>query len=147
MTDTEMQEKAVEIVRASQAKLEPQDMQIRSKVKEFLDGTLFIVHWYSNTQAKENQNYVYFKGDNPILIYTAEELAKWMSNYEPERGISKALRTVFSLSATAGLIALIITITICWMSVIKVAEKPPDILANALTTILGFYFGSQVTKK
>ena len=56
-------------------------------------------------------------------------------------------RATFTFETVAAIIAMVITVTICAIVVISLQTGSsidiPDILSNALTTILGFYFGSQ----
>jgi ACR3 family arsenite efflux pump ArsB len=67
-----------------------------------------------------------------------------MNVYRPAGFGYKFLNDIFSVP---GLIALLVTITICFLYISKiVADKPPEILSAAFTLILGFYFGSKVAK-
>lgn len=50
------------------------------------------------------------------------------------------------MNGVSALIALLITITICYLA-IRVKAEVPSILGNALSIILGFFFGSQASKK
>jgi hypothetical protein len=52
---------------------------------------------------------------------------------------------VLSIGGIAGVIALIIAGAIAGRYFMHGPEQVPDILSNALTTILGFYFGAGVT--
>jgi hypothetical protein len=81
-----------------------------------------------------------------------DELALWIGQHQsraPRRGTSSFLADFRVVSA---IIAIGITITICAIVlgnnfVLQGSSYDvPDILANALTTILGFYFGSQVAR-
>lgn len=54
-----------------------------------------------------------------------------------------------NINFVAGFIAIMITTTICYISWVNTERniefKIPEILSNALATIIGFYFGSQIT--
>ena len=61
------------------------------------------------------------------------------------RAVLVALRNILEEGGIAGAIAVGLTVTVC---VLAVRQAPiPDLLSNALTTILGFYFGSAVTRE
>jgi hypothetical protein len=80
-----------------------------------------------------------------------DKLALWIGQHQsslPRKGVASFLEDFRVVSA---LIAIVITLTICSIVlggnfVTGSSFDVPDILANALTTILGFYFGSQVAK-
>lgn len=146
MNENEMQEKAFEAVRKDFVHAAPTNLHVRAKVKKFLDGTLFFVNYMSTNNSKDYQVYVYLRDDDDaITLRSSEELAKMMSVHRPESALYKVSKEVFSVS---GIIAILVTITICVLIIYnKGLDKPPEILSTALTSILGFYFGSQVAKK
>jgi hypothetical protein len=51
------------------------------------------------------------------------------------------IQRILTVGGIAGLIALVITITICARYFEQGAEEIPQILSYALSTIIGFYFG------
>jgi hypothetical protein len=57
------------------------------------------------------------------------------------------LSTVLTVGGVAGIIAVIITMAICGRYLKKGPEPIPEVLAAALTTIIGFYFGTTVASK
>lgn len=60
--------------------------------------------------------------------------------------LNKILRDVLTVGDIAGVIALVITISICVRYVQYGAEPIPEVLTYALSTIIGFYFGAGVSK-
>jgi hypothetical protein len=61
------------------------------------------------------------------------------------RTVLVPFNNILSVGGIAGLIALIITISICYRYVTHGSEPIPDILTYALSTIIGFYFGNAVS--
>jgi hypothetical protein len=120
---------------------------IKSKVKNFLDGSLYFVYYYLEQDSREHLYYVYLCGDEVSIIKSIDQLANIMSIYRPERGSRKFIENLFSAQGIAAIIAILVLGTIIFLIAFKGIEKPPDILAAAFTSVLGFYFGSQVTKK
>ena len=59
---------------------------------------------------------------------------------------ARILRDILTVGGIAGMIAIIITVTICARYIQYGAEPIPDILTYALATIIGFYFGTGITK-
>ena len=56
----------------------------------------------------------------------------------------RVIDRLVGLGGMSGLIGLGITATICYLTVSGHGEtKIPDVLSNALTMVLGFYFGSK----
>jgi hypothetical protein len=56
------------------------------------------------------------------------------------------LTRILTVGGIAGVIALAITITICYRYAMHGPEEIPQILTYSLTTIIGFYFGTGVAK-
>jgi hypothetical protein len=54
-------------------------------------------------------------------------------------------RKILTVGGMAGAIAIIITVAICGRYLAHGPEEVPQILSNALTTIIGFYFGTSVS--
>jgi uncharacterized membrane protein YfcA len=61
--------------------------------------------------------------------------------------VGKLAEKILTVGGIAGVIALVITITICARYYSHGPEEIPQILTYALTTIIGFYFGTAVTKQ
>jgi hypothetical protein len=56
-------------------------------------------------------------------------------------------RDVLTVGGVSGIIALVITASICMRYVQRGSKKIPELLAAAPTTIIGFYFGTAVGTK
>jgi hypothetical protein len=56
------------------------------------------------------------------------------------------LTKILTVGGIAGVIALAITVTICYRYAMHGPEEIPQILTYSLTTIIGFYFGTGVAK-
>jgi hypothetical protein len=86
--------------------------------------------------------YVHFVGaatyvyEYPIDVYRA------VAAYRPS-----FWHILIASGTIPGLIAVLVTITICYLALAGQSEKIPQVLGAALTTILGFYFGSRVGQR
>jgi type IV secretory pathway VirB2 component (pilin) len=49
------------------------------------------------------------------------------------------------VGGNAGAVAIIVTLAICYMAIM--GKNIPEVMANALTLILGFYFGTKVKRE
>jgi uncharacterized membrane protein YfcA len=56
------------------------------------------------------------------------------------------IHSILTIGGIAGAIAMMITVTICARYFMHGAEEIPQILTYALSTIIGFYFGTGVSK-
>jgi hypothetical protein len=130
---------------------------ISNVIPNYLGGELIVVEVQANG-AKVADNYYYRRTkeygypDSESFV-SFDELARWMS----EKGSSDyqvvPLRrgpSVLANVSVAAIIAVIIAVTISATVLIQLSRSDqisvPDILGNALTVILGFYFGREVTK-
>ena len=140
-------DKAIEVVRTARVEREPFDILIRSKQPAF-GGLVYFVHWKSKKDNREFDTLSFFPAgsDEPIFLWGGEDAVKYFSALKPPGLIESIARYAFSLAGVAAIIALLITVTICYL-VLSGKTDVPGILANALTTILGFFFGSEVAKK
>ena len=141
------EEKAIEIIRRSRVEREPTDITIRSNQPAF-GGTIYFMHWKSKKDSREFDTFSFFPvgSDEPVFLWGGEDAVKYFSSIRPPSAVETIFRSTFSLSGVSIIIALLITLTICYVVLGGTREVPP-ILANALATILGFFFGSEVAKK
>jgi len=77
------------------------------------------------------------KQRNPLIIPVANKgpVMNTIAN------IRRLLEQILTTGGIAGLIAIIIAITICVRYAINGPEEIPHVLTYSLTTIIGFYFG------
>ncbi len=106
--------------------------------KDFLEGTLYEVAFMENEQSWHN--YVYHDSTGLHLAKNASVLIPLISKKAPKHG------WIDSIGGITGVLALIITCTIAYLVIWAPSIEIPDTFSAALTTILGFYFGSQVKK-
>jgi hypothetical protein len=147
MDEKEAMEKIRSAVQAEIAERNPTKIVVKSRVKNFLDGSLFFVYFYLEKDTRDHLYYVYLRGDDITIIKSIPQLADIMSIYRPEPIGQKFIGHFFSVPGMASIIAVLVLLTIFYLMAYKGVEKPPDILAAAFTTILGFYFGSLASKK
>jgi len=116
------------------------DGKILREVNPFLGGVLYVVGFTDTDDGSGKENYVFQKDGNRRI---------YRFSYELYYGIAKEVETPSILHsliralAVEGSIAILLTITICFLA-IKGATIP-EILGSALTAVLGFYFGSKVS--
>ncbi|MCR8561602.1 hypothetical protein KXD93_28365 [Mucilaginibacter sp. BJC16-A38] len=125
------------------------EFSILRRIPNFLGGELIVIEVIKSEQLI-GENYVFVGFDKTIkkTFLSMDELAIWINNNrKPQKD-----KGFLSSDYIPAIIAILITITICGYIFMKLYEKTnqeikvPEILANALTTILGFYFGSQINK-
>ena len=118
---------------------EASNHKINTVHPNFFDGSLYVVDFLID--GKSFHNYV-FSGSDGIQVFRNEALLISMIS-----GKSKRNDLVHKLGGIAGIIGLIITLAIVYIFISNPAADIPQVLSAALTSILGFYFGSQSTKK
>jgi hypothetical protein len=152
MTAKEIDARVLEVVAERWRATKPVRIEITDRFPEFASGRLFLVSVYikeaSSDKEHEEHCSVYFVEDDKFTyMETLDDVARSVAT-TPSFGsvFLSTLLDAFRFSQISGIIALIITITICLMALfISSSNVNPDILKTlslALTTILGFYFGS-----
>jgi hypothetical protein len=128
------------------------EFRISRTIPGFLDGDLVVVELDRGGQRLgENFYYAARFPDERRSFASMDELALWIGQRQagPRSG---RLSFLTDFRVVSAMIAIVITLTICSIILAGViSSRPdriaiPDILSNALTTILGFYFGSQVAR-
>jgi uncharacterized membrane protein len=152
MTAKEIDARVLEVVAERWRATKPVRIEITDRFPEFASGRLFLVSVYikDESSGKEHEEHcsVYFVEENKFTyMENLEDVARSVAK-TPSFGsvILSTLLDAFRFSQISGIIALLITLTICSMGLfIASSNVNPDILKTlslALTTILGFYFGT-----
>ena len=109
---------------------------------EFLGGELYVVEFdkTEKDETKKYTNYVYFEGGKIEVCKNPALLNELVARKSKKQGFSVFME---SIEGIAGVIGLIVTLTIVYLLVKNPAVEIPHILSTSLTTILGFYFGTK----
>jgi hypothetical protein len=112
---------------------------------QFLDGRLTTINYKRQHDDSEwQENYYYEAGNDRQFFFVAQDLAEFVSRHPRLRKASLIERAI-EFAGISGVIALVITVIISFLVIFDTIQgvtiSVPEILANALTTILGFYFG------
>ncbi|CAH9067697.1 hypothetical protein PSECIP111854_04175 [Pseudoalteromonas sp. CIP111854] len=105
---------------------------------EYLDGELYVVEY--DIEKASNSCYVYVENGEANVLTSQALLNEMVARKTKKSGVAS---TLDSLGGMAGIIGLIVTLTIVYIVVGKPEAEIPQILSTALTAILGFYFGSK----
>lgn len=105
---------------------------------EYLDGALYVVEY--DFENSTNSCYVYVNNGVANVLTSQALLNEMVARKTKKSGVSSVID---SLGGMAGIIGLIVTLTIVYIVVGKPESEIPQILSTALTAILGFYFGSK----
>ena len=99
-------------------------------------GTVFRVD-FDSRDGTAFHNYVYFDGRDYRVFIRSRDLIQFIA-----RAPQSAAARILQIAGVPGLIATVITITICYLAIQR--EQIPEVLGHALTAILGFYFAASV---
>jgi hypothetical protein len=132
-----LRDKVLELAKESNPRVK--NMAVESNVDEFLDGQLFIVS-YTDAGGQPAECLVYAQADQLRHFSSTTEMARYFGSFQRRSAWHTFIRSI-STAGMPGLLAFIILLTICFLSLTEQRGSIPDILANALTVILGFYFG------
>jgi hypothetical protein len=145
--EQELGQKALAIVRKEVEDVD--EAQEGPIVRDFLGGVLVVVYVVYKRGKKDTEDddlkddfYVHFVGGTENVYEYPIDLYRAVAAYRPS-----FLHRLLTAGTIPGLIAVIVTITICYMALFGQSEKIPQVLGAALTTILGFYFGSRVGQR
>jgi len=131
------------------------ELRLSRTIPGFLDGALVVADIMQDGKQIAENYYYDSRFFNQSRSFTSmDELVLWIGQQRPE--VLSSAGGMFSwlsrFEVVSALIAMLITLTICTIVLLgflrtgEVALRVPDILSNGLTVILGFYFGSQVSR-
>lgn len=109
---------------------------------EYLNGQLYVIIFESK-DGESLTNYVYIEGNDVTVCKNPALLNELVSRKSKKSGLQALIDSVGGI---AGIIGLIITLTIVGLLIKDPRMEIPQILSTALTTILGFYFGTKSGK-
>jgi hypothetical protein len=119
------------------------------KSRPFLNGALYEVVFKEEPDPEDEDDdencfcEVYVTGDLEKVFGDYEDIVEYAVDHPAEP--KTAVELFLDYGGIAGLIAVIIAVTIAFIVLRNPSDvKIPDVLSNALTTILGFYFGTKV---
>ena len=142
MASPTIEERVVQLVRDHWRGANVRDVQINDRLPRFFRGALYIVSIY-DANNEEHENYVYVVGDE---LWRYDDLRQLGADVGKSSPLAETLQRAFQFVGISGVIAIIITATICYLVMTRPDPKIPELLANALTLILGFYFGTTVRR-
>lgn len=139
---------AVAMTLQAQRHAEASEAFVRNELPDVFGGTLYTVSWKGPKEpGRSFDNLIFDDGKKLHHFNNPNELTRFLSQRQSSNPFLGLLRELLTVGGAPAVIAIAITATICWLA-INPGEKPvPDILGHALTTILGFYFGSKVSAK
>ena len=118
-----------------------------SVVPRFLDGTLYVVG-FPSVGAGGFENYAYVPDRENEEVHVYRNVAQLTNAVSIQQRRDTIIDKIVSLGSVTGILAIGITATICYMALqLKSDFKVPEVLSNALTMILGFYFGTKTQRK
>ena len=143
MTSTETEERALQLVRDHWIHAHVNDVHINQRLPHFSRGALYIVS-IIHAVNEEHENNVYVVGEK---LWRYDDLRQLGTHVGKSSPLAETLQNIFQVGVIAGVIAIIITATICYQIVSQPHPVIPEVLGQSLTLILGFYFGSKFRSK
>jgi len=123
--------------------------------RPFLDGVIVRVDFEDEVDEDDEDDdgkrfaWVYLKDDMEQVL-TDDDVVEFVCNHPPEvSGLQSLAKLFIRTSGVASLLAVAIVATIIFLTLQHSQApdyKPPDVLSDSLTLILGFYFGAAATK-
>jgi hypothetical protein len=142
MANPDIEKRVLQLVREHWKGGNVRNVQIDDRLMRFFHGSLYVVSVY-DANNEEHENYVYANGDE---LRRYDDLRQLGGNIGASSRFTETLQQTFQFVGISGVIAIIITVTICWLVLSRSEYTIPEPLANALSLILGFYFGTTVRR-
>jgi len=138
------EEKALDAVKKRNA--DQSDFRVLSVIPKYLEGTLYIIGFLDEKKVGY-ENYVYIPDDEDAEVHVYRNTLMLTNAVSIHHRRTSAAEKFLHLGGVTGALALIVTATICYLTVSSKGElKIPEVLSGALTSILGFYFGTKVSR-
>ena len=137
MAKSEIEKRVEQLVRDYWKTANVLDVQIIDREMRYFRGSLYTVE-IIDANRDDHLNYVYVKGDE---LRRFDDLKDLGVNIGTTSRLAEALQDAVQFFGVAGIIAVIITATVCWLAIKHTYNDIPAGLTAALSSILGFYFG------
>lgn len=139
-------DRATELVLRSQKTMEPVDIFVKSEIQVF-GGVLVTCTFRSKKEERLIDSFVFCDGLGDHFFYNPIELTRFLDSKRKSvnANIVSLIGEINTVGGPTAIIAMIVTGTICYLAATNVVV--PELLGHALTTILGFYFGSKINDR
>src|SRR5437868_1016379 len=120
--------RAVEMILQAQRHNDPSDAYVRSELPDVFGGTLYTVSWKNGKEGGKNfDNFVFNDGKRLHHFFNPVELTRFLNERRPRNAFLGLLREVFTVGGAPAVIAIVVTITICWLAVSPNGKAIPEI--------------------
>jgi hypothetical protein len=120
------------------------DLNVIYSLPDFLDGQLVVVQFRLEKEGKTFENHVYISKNR---VRVAKNQSQFAHLVLEEAKRPSVLSEWLNAGGVAGAIAVIVTVTICYMLAFRGDKDVPVVLSTSLATILGFYFGTKASHR
>ena len=139
-----MSDRAIERLYEAQKATEPTDAFVRSEIHAFNGHLLTLT--FKTKDGKLLDNYFFADGRDDHYFFNSNELARFLDSINKKYSDESSIfREIVKSGGTTSIVAICITLVICYLAIQRF--EIPEILGHALTTILGFYFGSKISAR
>jgi hypothetical protein len=125
-----------------------QDFRVREEVEIVgVDtGELCYIE-FEEPKDGENEVYVFVTKDAERIFDDVPSLLRFVQSNNPRKaGWVAAVANLLDVGGIAGLVAIIMVLTVCALSAFKRELVLPELWQPAILTIIGFYFGTKTSQ-
>jgi hypothetical protein len=130
-----------EMIKAAKDTVSRMDADIKdiklAHAERFFGGTVIVLDYLVREQKR--RDYVYYDDDGAVIH--SQNFEAFLKSFAEKS--DQSLTTMLYLFG--GVLALIVVGTVCYLAI--TTGKVPDVLSAAVTTILGFFFGTVASSK
>lgn len=145
-----MNEKEIETIAIKAVEQERQgytDYKVRATLSNFYDGALVVIGLCRGEEYHGQVNVYIDEFNEPSVFAKTEYLAKAIGARRPKGRFEIMMNYLISTKGVSAVVAILIALTICLTIVSEPERKIPEVLTNALTIIIGYFFGTQANLK
>jgi hypothetical protein len=133
------------IEKIKEAYPDARDFRIREEVEigGVETGELCYIE-FEDSKDGPNEVYVFVKKDTARIFDDVPSLLRFVQSNNPGKvGWVAAVENLLDVGGIAGLVAIIMVLTVCALSIFKRDLVLPELWQPAILTIIGFYFGTK----
>jgi hypothetical protein len=102
---------------------------------------------FEDPKDGSNEVYVFVKKDSARIFDDVPSLLRFVQSNNPGKvGWVAAIESLLDVGGIAGVIAVIMVLTVCALSMINRTLVLPELWQPAILTIIGFYFGTKTSQ-
>jgi hypothetical protein len=138
------EDRAKNLALKSQAASQPLNAYSRGEIAVF-GGKLFTVAVETTRRKGTTDCFIFITSRAEHYFTNAQEMTRFFDSTQTRPSFFGFMTELMTIERASSVLVIALTIAVCYTAVVY--RDVPQVLSNALTTIVGFFFGSKLSQR